>query len=80
VSAVARAQSLGAEAEATLRSLYESTPAARALGPTAKGILVFPNIFSENYALGGQALQSATLHDGEGVPSQNGVALPIRSR
>jgi lipid-binding SYLF domain-containing protein len=58
LSAVARAQSLDAEAEATLKSLYESTPATRALGPTAKGILVFPDIFRENYALGVQAVQS----------------------
>jgi lipid-binding SYLF domain-containing protein len=46
---VARAQSLDREVEATLRSLYETTPEARALAPAARGILVFPDIFRENY-------------------------------
>src|ERR1700730_1509889 len=46
---VAEAQSLDLEVAATLRSLYESTPSARGLAPAAKGILVFPEIFRENY-------------------------------
>lgn len=45
----ARAQSLEREVEATLRSLYETTPEARELAPAARGILVFPDIFRENY-------------------------------
>jgi lipid-binding SYLF domain-containing protein len=45
----ARAQSLEREVEATLRSLYETTPQARELAPAARGILVFPDIFRENY-------------------------------
>ena len=45
----ARAQSLDREVEATLRSLYETTPGARELAPAARGILVFPDIFRENY-------------------------------
>jgi lipid-binding SYLF domain-containing protein len=45
----ARAQSLDREVEATLRSLYEKTPEARELAPSARGILVFPDIFRENY-------------------------------
>src|SRR5512132_2425426 len=44
-----RAQSLDREVEATLRSLYKTTPEARELAPSARGILVFPDIFRENY-------------------------------
>src|SRR4029450_8553811 len=45
----ARAQSLEREVEATLRSLYETTPEARELAPAARGILVFPDILREDY-------------------------------
>ena len=58
---VARAQSLDSEVEATLRSLYQSTPAARALAPTARGILVFPDIFRENFVFGVQSGNGALL-------------------
>jgi lipid-binding SYLF domain-containing protein len=45
----AHGQSLDQEAVAALTRLYETTPAARDLAATAKGILVFPDIFRENY-------------------------------
>ena len=40
-AAGAEAQHLDREVEATLKSLYETTPAARELARTAKGVLVF---------------------------------------
>ena len=46
---VADAQTLERAVEATLRNLYESTPAARDLAGTAKGILVFPDISRDIY-------------------------------
>jgi len=58
---VADAQSLDREVEATLRSLYDSTPAARDLAATAKGILVFPDVSRENYAFGVQSGNGALL-------------------
>jgi lipid-binding SYLF domain-containing protein len=42
-------QSLDQEVAAALTRLYDTTPAARDLAATAKGILVFPDIFRENY-------------------------------
>jgi lipid-binding SYLF domain-containing protein len=62
---VAEAQSLDLEVVATLRSLYESTPAARDLAPAAKSILVFPEIFRENYVFGVQSGNGALLIGGK---------------
>ena len=58
---VAEAQTLDEEVESALRELVETTPAARNLVPTAKGILVFPNIFRENYAFGVQSGYGALI-------------------
>src|SRR5262249_59298768 len=52
------AQTLDAQVEYTLRGLYETTPAARQLARTAKGVLVFPEITRDNYVYG--LLQSGT--------------------
>ena len=46
------AQSLEAQVQSTLHGLYETTPAARQLARTAKGILVFPEIGRDNYVYG----------------------------
>ena len=46
------AQNLDAQVQYTLRGLYETTPAARQLARTAKGILVFPEITRDNYVYG----------------------------
>jgi lipid-binding SYLF domain-containing protein len=62
---VAEAQSLDLGVAATLRSLYESTPAARDLAPAAKGILVFPDIFRENYVFGVQSGNGSLLIGGK---------------
>jgi lipid-binding SYLF domain-containing protein len=64
-AAVVRGQSLDSEVAATLRSLYESTPAARNLAPGAKGIVVFPDIFRENYVFGVQSGNGALLIGGK---------------
>ena len=62
---MADAQNLDREVEATLRSLYDSTPAARDLAATAKGILVFPDVFRENYAFGVLSGNGALLIGGK---------------
>ena len=64
MAVVLHAQSLDSEVATTLRSLYESTPAARTLAPAAKGILVFPDIFRENYVFGVQSGNGALLIGG----------------
>ena len=62
---VAEAQTLDEEVESALRELLETTPAARNLLPTAKGVLVFPNIFRENYAFGVQSGYGALITGGK---------------
>jgi lipid-binding SYLF domain-containing protein len=64
-AAFAEAQSLDRQVEATLKSLYETTPAARELARTAKGILVFPEIARDNYVLGLQTGHGALLVGGK---------------
>src|SRR5262245_37616326 len=55
------AQSREQEAKATLNALYETSPAARALGARAKAILVFPEIRKGGFILGGQFGQGVLL-------------------
>ena len=62
---VAEAQDLDSEVVAALRRLYETTPAARDLGATAKGVVVFPDIFRENYAFGVQSGYGALIAGGK---------------
>lgn len=57
---------LNADAEAALQSLYASTPAAKALGDKASGVLVFPNIVRAGFIIGGSG--------GEGVLYKKGKA------
>jgi len=64
---VAEAQTLDEEVEAALRELVDTTPAARNLLPTVKGIVVFPNIFRENYAFGVQSGYGALIVGGKVV-------------
>src|SRR5215470_14765119 len=60
------AQSLEAYVQSTLRGLYGTTPAARQLAGTAKGILVFPLITRDNYVYG-------LLQSGSGALLVNGT-------
>ena len=63
----ADAAQISAKAQAALKTLYASTPAAQALGEKAKAILVFPNVKKAGLGLGGQY--------GEGVLIQNGTVV-----
>ena len=60
----APAQVVDQDAQAGLKALYASAPAAKALGAQAKAILVFPNIHKAAFVLGGQS--------GDGVMFKNG--------
>jgi lipid-binding SYLF domain-containing protein len=57
---------LNQDAEAALQALYASTPAAKALGDKASGVLVFPNIVRAGFIIGGSG--------GEGVLYKKGKA------
>jgi len=58
-------QTLDREVVAALTRLYDTTPAARDLAKTAKGILVFPDVFRENYMFGVQPGNGALLVGGK---------------
>ena len=63
----AHGQTLDQEVVAALTRLYDTTPAARNLAVTAKGILVFPDVFRENYTFGVQSGNGALIVDGKVV-------------
>lgn len=57
------------DSAAALQTLYAKTPAAKALGEKAKGILVFPNIVKAGFVIGAQG--------GDGVLFENGKATGV---
>jgi lipid-binding SYLF domain-containing protein len=63
-AAAADAQ-MDADAGAALDGLYASTPAAKALGQSAKAILVFPKILKAGFVIGAQAGDGALLVGGK---------------
>ena len=64
---VALAQPLDKDASAALNALYEQSPAAKALGAKAKGILVFPVIRKAAILVGGQSGKGVMFYDGKAV-------------
>jgi lipid-binding SYLF domain-containing protein len=59
---------------AALAKLYETTPAAKALGDKAKAILVFPSILKAGLIIGGQGGNGALFVDGKVVGFFNTAA------
>lgn len=64
-SAAYEGTAIAREAESGLASLYASTPAARALGEKAVGVMVFPSIVKGGFIFGGQYGQGALIKKGE---------------
>jgi lipid-binding SYLF domain-containing protein len=58
-------QALDRDARAALKTLYDKTPAAKALGAQAKGILVFPKIVKAGFVVGGQGGDGVLLTNGK---------------
>lgn len=69
VPLIARAQATDAEldrdATAALNALYASSPAARVLAATAKGVLVFPDVRTSSLVEGAQAGDGVMFTDGK---------------
>jgi lipid-binding SYLF domain-containing protein len=63
-SASAADAQLDADVKAALESLYQSSPAAKALGESAKAILVFPKIIKAGFIIGAQAGDGALVQGG----------------
>lgn len=61
----AGAQSDERDAEAALAALYRTTPAAKTLAKTAKGILVFPRIVKAGFMVGAQYGQGTLFKNGK---------------
>lgn len=63
--------------DAALKSLYETTPAAKALGEKARGILVFPEVLKAGFMVGGQGGDGALIKDGRKVAYYNTAAVSV---
>lgn len=67
----ATAAEIDRDASAALQKLYAHSPAAKALGAKAKGILVFPNIIKGGLMVGGQFGEGALKRRGKTVAYYN---------
>jgi len=76
-AAPAQASQLDEDVDAALKSLYETTPAAKALGENAKGILVFPNITKAGFIVGGQGGNGTLIKQGKKVGYYNTAAVSV---
>jgi len=70
----ASAAQLGAEGRAALRSLVANDPVASKLAPTAKAVLVFPNMVKAGFLFGGQIGEGVLLKQGQASGYYNSVA------
>ena len=61
----ADAAEIEADARSALAKLYETTPAAKALGEKAEAVLVFPNILKAGLIIGGQGGNGALFVNGK---------------
>ncbi|MGI9493367.1 MAG: YSC84-related protein [Geminicoccaceae bacterium] len=70
----ASAAEIDREVDATLSTLYERVPSAKALSEQAKGIVVFPNIVKAGFIIGGQYGTGARREGGRTTGYYNSVA------
>lgn len=70
----AGADEIDREVTAALKHLYTKSPAAKALGDNAVGILVFPGIVKGGFLVGGQYGEGALRKNGETVGYYSTVA------
>jgi lipid-binding SYLF domain-containing protein len=65
IAASSTSKPIDKEVHATLKTLYETEPGAKALGAKAKGILVFPTVRRAGLVIGGQHGEGALLKKGK---------------
>lgn len=75
--ALAAGHGLDEDAKAALKALYDATPAAKALGDKARGILVFPNIVKAGFIIGGQGGDGVMFKKGKPAGYYNSAALSV---
>jgi len=73
----AGAAQLARDASASLQHLYATVPAAKALGPNAQAILVFPKVTKAGLGVGGQFGEGALLQKGKAVAYYNTAGASI---
>jgi lipid-binding SYLF domain-containing protein len=76
-AAAAPSAALDKDVMAALQSLYAQTPAARALGDKAKGILVFPRVTKAGLMVGAQSGDGALVQKGKIVGYYNTSAVSM---
>ena len=63
--------------DAALKTLYATTPAAKALGQKAKAILVFPEVLKAGLVVGGQGGDGALIKNSKKVAYYNTAAVSV---
>jgi lipid-binding SYLF domain-containing protein len=76
-AAKSAATELSRDANASLKQLYASVPAAKALGPKAHSILVFPKVTKAGLGVGGQYGEGALLQKGKAVAYYNTAGASV---
>jgi lipid-binding SYLF domain-containing protein len=69
------------DVKVALEKLYETTPAAKALGEKAKAVLVFPSILKGGLIIGGQGGNGSLLKEGktEGYYNSAGISYGLQA-
>jgi len=70
----ASAKEINTKADASLKQLLDSTPAARSLSKSAKAILIFPDIVKGGFIIGGQVGDGVLREKGESTAYYRSVA------
>lgn len=65
------------DSEAALKSVYDGSAGAKALGDKAKGILVFPNIVKAGFIVGAQTGDGVLLIHGKSAAYYNTTAVSV---
>lgn len=74
--AVAQSQ-IEKDSRAALKSLYDGSPGAKALGAKARGILAFPNVVKAGLVVGGQGGDGVLLMNDKVVDHYNTAAVSV---
>jgi lipid-binding SYLF domain-containing protein len=75
--AMADESMLAQDSRAALKSLYEGSPGAKALGDKASAVLVFPNVVKAGFILGGQGGDGILFAKGKVAGHYNTAAVSV---
>lgn len=75
--AMADESMLAQDSRAALKSLYDGSPGAKALGDKASGVLVFPNVVKAGFILGGQGGDGILFIKGKVAGHYNTAAVSV---